>query len=70
MITIPGATSLPSFLDDLLDDCPRAGDGVNPWLYRVARHLHAHMNGEQIFWLLKQKTAFCGRFASECRRSS
>jgi hypothetical protein len=53
--------SLPAFLDELLEGCPLAGSGVNPWLYKVAKQLHAHMDSEKMFALLKQKTGACGR---------
>jgi hypothetical protein len=51
----------PPFLVELVDSCPAAGDGVNFWLYKVARHLHAHLDPESIFTLLKTKTRGCGR---------
>ena len=56
---------LPGFLADLLASCPAAGDGVNPWLFRVSRHLHVHMDAEAMFALLRQKTEGCGRFVSD-----
>jgi hypothetical protein len=51
----------PPFLVELVDSCPAAGDGVNFWLYCVARQLHAHLAEQDIFALLKAKTHGCGR---------
>jgi len=56
---------LPAFLYELLESCPKAGDGVNPWLYRVAKQLHVHMDSEPMLTLLKQKTEGCGRIVSD-----
>jgi hypothetical protein len=44
---------LPPFLRDLLAAPPRAGEGVHPWLFRVARHLHAHLPAGEIIGLLE-----------------
>ena len=44
--------TLPSFLNELLERCPKAGDGVNPWLYQVAKQLHVHMDPDEMFTLL------------------
>jgi hypothetical protein len=56
---------LPSFVKKLLENCPVAGTGVNTWLYLVARQLHAHLDGQQIFALLKEKTLGCGRLVKD-----
>lgn len=53
--------NLPQFLQEMLDNCPAAGTGVNQWLYNVARHLHAHMDEQAMFALLKEKSSRCGR---------
>jgi hypothetical protein len=61
---------LPQFLRKLLDACPSAGGGVNDWIFRVGRHLHAHMAEETMFALLKEKSQGCGRVVrdTEIRR--
>jgi hypothetical protein len=52
---------LPPFLRDLLAAPPRAGEGVHPWLFRVARHLHAHLPAGEIIGLLENRIEGCGR---------
>jgi hypothetical protein len=52
---------LPRFLVDLVDNPPKAGDGVHNWLFRVARNLHAHMSQQKMFNLMKAKVKDCGR---------
>ena len=52
---------LPPFLQDLLAAPPRAGEGVHPWLFRVARQLHAHLPAGEIVGLLETRIANCGR---------
>ena len=56
---------LPRFVQDLLNVPPRAGTGVHQWLFRVARHLHAHMPAHEIIGLLGQRVAGCGRLVSQ-----
>jgi hypothetical protein len=56
---------LPQFLRKLLDACPTAGSGVNDWIFRVGRHLHAHMAEETMFVLLKEKSQGCGRVVKD-----
>ena len=51
----------PPFLHDLLASPPRAGEGVHPWLFRVARQLHAHLPAGEIVRLLETQVASCGR---------
>jgi hypothetical protein len=55
----------PSFLVELVNSCPPAGDGVNPWMFRAGRHLHAHLDEKSIFNLLKAKTRNCGRVVTD-----
>jgi hypothetical protein len=43
---------------------PRAGDGVHNWLFRVARHLHAHLPAGEIVALLENRVQSCGRNVS------
>jgi hypothetical protein len=52
---------LPDWLDAELAAPPPAGQGVNVWLYRLARHLHAHMTAPEIVALLLARVANCGR---------
>ena len=54
---------LPPFLRDLIASPPRAGEGVHPWLFRVARQLHAHLPAVEIVALLETRVASCGRLA-------
>ena len=43
---------MPAFINDLLERYSKAGDGVNPWLYEVAKQLHVHMDPDEMFTLL------------------
>lgn len=52
---------LPLFLSDLLAAPPRHGEGVNPWLYRMARQLHAHRSELEICAMLAVAVSDCGR---------
>jgi len=52
---------LPQFLLEMMENCPIAGSGVNGWLFAVSRHLHAHLDQQSIFQLLRDKTRHCGR---------
>jgi hypothetical protein len=54
-------SDLPQFLRDLIACPPRAGDGVHFWPFKVARHLHAHRDEQDIFYLIKASLADCGR---------
>ncbi len=56
---------LPRFLLDMLHACPRHGDGVHNWLFRCARHLHAHRTESEIFSLLKIHCSDCGRLVPD-----
>ena len=47
------ASTLPQFVRDLLATVPRSGNGVHRWLFRVARHLHAHLPAGAIVTLLE-----------------
>ena len=55
-------SQLPAFLQDMLAAPPQAGEGVHGWLFRVARHLHAHLPAGEIVSLLESRVANCGRF--------
>ena len=52
---------LPAFLQELLSACPRTGEGVHGWLFRVARQLHWHMPALEIVDLLESRVENCGR---------
>ena len=52
---------LPPFLEELLGACPKSGEGVHAWLFRVARQLHAHLPAVEIVVLLERASAHCGR---------
>jgi hypothetical protein len=53
---------LPDFLRDMLASPPRAGEGVHPWLFRVARQLHPHLPAAEIVALLETGVTNCGRY--------
>ena len=55
---------LPQFLSEMLDARPNAGEGVNNWLFRVSRQLHAHLPVGEIISLLENRVANCGRRVS------
>ncbi len=55
---------IPQFVHDLLAAPPRAGEGVHPWLFRVARQLHAHLPAVEIVALLESRVQNCGRHVS------
>jgi hypothetical protein len=48
--------TLPQFVRDLLASPPRRGEGLNNWLYRVARVLHPYHNSAEIIELLRAAT--------------
>src|SRR6202043_1618536 len=52
---------LPAWLVEKIAHPPTAGNGVNPWLYRVARQLHCHFSEEQIYQKIRATTNGCGR---------
>jgi hypothetical protein len=52
---------IPPWLTEELNHCPKAGDGVHRWLFRMARQLHWHMGPEAILTLLRAKINGCGR---------
>jgi hypothetical protein len=54
-------STLPSFLRELLDNCPTAGDGLHFWIFKCARHLLAHFNEDAVYQLLRAKAAGRGR---------
>ena len=53
---------LPTFIDEMLAEPPKAGEGVHLWLFRVARQLHAHMPALAMIDLLESRVQGCGRF--------
>jgi hypothetical protein len=48
---------LPQFILDLLSAPPRRGEGLNLWLYRVARVLHPYREPAELIELLRATTA-------------
>ena len=54
-------TALPRWLDEMLSSPPRAGEGIHGWIFRVARHLHAHLPAVEIVRLLGSRLQGCGR---------
>lgn len=54
-------TTLPQFVRDLLATVPHSGNGVHRWLFRIARHLHAHLPAGEIVTLLENAVSNCGR---------
>lgn len=56
---------LPQFLRDLLSSPPVAGSGVHPWLFRMARQLHAHRDEQTICDMLAAAVDGCGRHVPE-----
>ena len=48
---------LPQFVRDLLSSAPARGDGLNNWLFRIARVLHAFRRRDEIVHLLAAATA-------------
>src|SRR5215470_1901187 len=51
------APALPQFVRDLLASPPRRGEGLNLWLYRVARVLHPYRDSAEIIELLRAAIA-------------
>ena len=51
----------PPFLCQLLVSCPRAGNGVNLYIYKLARQLHYHHTEDEINEILRSCTDGCGR---------
>jgi hypothetical protein len=56
---------LPQFIRDMLSAPPKSGDGMHPWLFKVARQLHAHRDFETIVSLLAVASEGCGRNVRE-----
>lgn len=56
---------LPQFVRDLLASPPKAGEGVNLWLFRMARVLHACRTETAILDTLRAVTVGCGRVVTE-----
>jgi hypothetical protein len=57
---------LPRFIQDIISaGCPKAGEGVNNWLFKTARLLHEFRSTDNIFELLKALSYGCGRTVTE-----
>lgn len=65
------SAALPQFVIDILAVAPRAGEGVNLWLFRAGRVLHPYRTPQQIADLLRAAVEGCGRpvTESEIRRA-
>jgi hypothetical protein len=50
------ASDLPRFIRDLLASPPKRGEGLNLWLFRVARVLHPYRGRREIIQLLQAAT--------------
>ena len=61
----PTGGELPDWLRDLIGSPPKHGDGVHPWLFKVARQLHAHRDFESIISLLTVASEGCGRHVDD-----
>lgn len=59
------ANALPQFVRDMLASAPRAGEGVNLFLFRLARVLHPYRDEAEIADMLRAVTANCGRTVTE-----
>jgi hypothetical protein len=59
-----GQSNLPQFILEMLAAPPHAGEGVHNWLFRVARHLHAHLPAPEIVAMLESRVQGCGRHVS------
>ena len=59
------ARALPQFVRDLLSAPPRTGEGVHPWLFRLASVLHPYRDESEIMALLSASVATCGRTVPE-----
>ncbi len=59
------AGELPRFVRDILSAPPRAGQGVNLYLFRLARVLHAYRTEREILDMLRASVAGCGRVVGE-----
>jgi hypothetical protein len=56
---------LPQFVRDLLASPPKAGEGVNLYLFRLARVLHPYRSEPEILDTLRAITVNCGRVVTE-----
>jgi hypothetical protein len=68
------ASDLPRFIRDLLASPPKRGEGLNLWLFRLARVLHPYRDRQEIFQLLQAATAGepikCGEIERAVERSA
>jgi hypothetical protein len=67
-ISAESLAGLPLFLRQLLANPPNAGDGLHFWIFRVARHLLAHLDERSTFELIKAKASNCGRLQGKLER--
>lgn len=58
--------NIPSGVQEFLAGCPKAGNGVNLWIFRAALLLHrAQVPEKEMFALLRAATQNCGRTVRE-----
>jgi hypothetical protein len=62
---VTSAKALPQFVGEMLAAPPRAGQGVNLYLFRLARVLHPYRSESEIVDTLRAVTAGCGRIVTE-----
>jgi hypothetical protein len=55
----------PPWVEERLRSCPRAGQGVNAWLFSTTRALAPYFSEEELVDLLKQRSAGCGRAVTD-----
>lgn len=63
------AKELPQFVRDLMASMPRRGQGLNNWLFKVARVLHPYRDRGEIVALLEAATAGESLKAGEIERA-
>ena len=56
---------LPQFIRDMLAAPPQRGAGLHKWIFRIARHLHAHRSEGEIVQLLEAVLIDSGAKAGE-----
>jgi hypothetical protein len=60
---------LPQFVRDLLSSPPKRGQGLNNWLFRIARVLHPYRERSEIVTLLRAATTGESLKAGEIERA-
>lgn len=55
----------PPWVEERLRSCPRAGQGVNAWLFSTARALAPYFSDAELVELLRRYSAGCGRVVTQ-----